>query len=103
MVGAQGYSLVQGMPGSGKSSTLAAGVRALLAAGRSVLLTSYTNSAVDNIALKLAQEGVPFLRLGRPESMHPDVRPHMLGGPRYPAPSLLALQQLLQKAPVVRP
>eukprot|EP00884_Botryococcus_braunii_P022765 jgi/Botrbrau1/9172/Bobra.0236s0004.1 len=101
MVGARDYTLVQGMPGSGKSSTVAAGVRALLARGRSVLLTSYTNSAVDNIALKLAGEGVPLLRIGRAESVHPDVRPHLLGGPRFPAPSLLALQQLVQKAPVV--
>lgn len=42
-----------GMPGSGKTSTVVSAVQALVAAGRSVLLTAYTNSAVDNIALKL--------------------------------------------------
>ena len=45
--------LVLGMPGSGKTSTVVSAVQALVAAGRSVLLTAYTNSAVDNLALKL--------------------------------------------------
>lgn len=42
-------------PGTGKTSTIAAAVRALVAGGASVLVTAYTNSAVDNILLKLAQ------------------------------------------------
>lgn len=37
------YNLVLGMPGAGKTSTVVAAVAALAAAGRSVLLTSYTN------------------------------------------------------------
>lgn len=42
-----------GMPGAGKSTTIACLVRALVAMGKSVLLTSYTHSAVDTILLKL--------------------------------------------------
>ena len=37
------YNLVLGMPGAGKTSTIVAAVAALAAAGRSVLVTSYTN------------------------------------------------------------
>jgi len=37
------YNLVLGMPGAGKTTTIVAAVTALAAAGRSVLLTSYTN------------------------------------------------------------
>ena len=50
---ASDYMLVLGMPGSGKTSTVVSAVQALMATGRSVLLTAYTNSAVDNLALKL--------------------------------------------------
>ena len=35
--------LLLGMPGTGKSSTIVQAVKALVAAGRSVLLMSYTN------------------------------------------------------------
>jgi DNA replication ATP-dependent helicase Dna2 len=52
------------MPGTGKTSTIAFTVRTLVAMGKSVLLTAYTHSAVDNILFKLQENGVPFLRLG---------------------------------------
>ena len=42
-----------GMPGTGKTTTIASLVQVLVARGCSVLLTSYTNSAVDNVLLKL--------------------------------------------------
>ncbi len=41
----------------GKTSTIVALVRILVASGLSVLLASYTHSAVDNILLKLIQVG----------------------------------------------
>lgn len=40
-------------------------VRILHACGYSVLLTSYTHSAVDNILLKLKRFRIGFLRLGQ--------------------------------------
>ncbi|CAB1312952.1 unnamed protein product, partial [Coregonus sp. 'balchen'] len=48
-------------------------VRILHACGFSVLLTSYTHSAVDNILLKLRRFKVGFLRLGRAQKVHPDI------------------------------
>ena len=40
---------------TGKTSTIVALVKALDALGQSVLLTSYTHSAVDNLLIKLKQ------------------------------------------------
>lgn len=58
-------------------------VRALVASGASVLVSSYTNSALDNILLRLAASGEEgFLRLGRPGSVHPALREHLPGGSR---------------------
>ena len=50
-------TLVVGMPGTGKSATMVAVVKGLVAAGASVLVSSHTNSAVDNVLLKLLDAG----------------------------------------------
>ena len=49
------YLVIKGYPGTGKTSTIEALVEALRKQGVSVLITSYTHSAVDNILLKLKQ------------------------------------------------
>ena len=74
VMSARDYALVLGMPGTGKTTTIAHIIRALVAQGKSVLLTSYTHTAVDNILLKLKTDRIPVLRLGAPAKVHPDVR-----------------------------
>jgi DNA replication ATP-dependent helicase Dna2 len=39
-------------------------VKAVLQEGKTILITSYTHSAVDNLLLKLVQLKIDFLRLG---------------------------------------
>nr|XP_054379340.1 DNA replication ATP-dependent helicase/nuclease DNA2 isoform X2 [Pongo abelii] len=68
------YTLIVGMPGTGKTTTICTLVRILYACGFSVLLTSYTHSAVDNILLKLAKFKIGFLRLGQTQKVHPAVQ-----------------------------
>jgi DNA replication ATP-dependent helicase Dna2 len=72
----QDFVLIKGYPGTGKTSTIIALVRIFVRLGHSVLLTSYTHSAVDNILLKLIQNKVDFLRIGRLEKIHPSVQPY---------------------------
>ncbi|CAM9634020.1 unnamed protein product [Chrysoparadoxa australica] len=74
VVTAQDYALLQGMPGTGKTSTICFVVRLLIARGASVLVSSYTHSAVDNLLLKLRAGGVPCLRVGNAASVHPGIR-----------------------------
>jgi DNA replication ATP-dependent helicase Dna2 len=64
LIVAEDYALVLGMPGTGKTTTIAHIIRALVENGKSVLLTSYTHTAVDNILLKLKNDGIKMLRLG---------------------------------------
>ena len=61
---AKDYALILGMPGTGKTTTTAEIIVALVNRGKSVLLTSYTHSAVDNILLKLKDRNLDILRLG---------------------------------------
>lgn len=74
VMSAKDYALVLGMPGTGKTTTIAHIIRALVAQGKSVLLTSYTHTAVDNILFKLRNDGVGILRLGAVAKVHPEVQ-----------------------------
>lgn len=74
VMSAKDYALVLGMPGTGKTTTIAHIIKALTSQGKSVLLTSHTHTAVDNILLKLKPEGIKTLRLGAPAKVHPDVQ-----------------------------
>ena len=74
VMSAQDYALVLGMPGTGKTTTIAHIIRALVSQGKSVLLTSFTHTAVDNILLKLKDDCIPILRLGNIAKIHPDVQ-----------------------------
>ncbi|KAJ4296546.1 DNA replication endonuclease-helicase Dna2 [Kalmusia sp. IMI 367209] len=74
VMSAKDYALVLGMPGTGKTTTIAHIIRTLVAKGKSVLLTSYTHTAVDNILLKIQSDNIGVLRLGASAKIHPDVR-----------------------------
>ena len=56
--------LVHGPPGTGKTTVIAATVKALVERGDRVLVAAGTNTAVDNVLEQLAQCEVDFLRLG---------------------------------------
>ncbi len=63
-------SLVVGPPGSGKTEVIAKAAQELANRGESVLVTSHTNIAVDNVIEKLShQERHQLVRAGRPEKM----------------------------------
>lgn len=71
------YCLINGLPGTGKTSLIVALIRLAVLIGQSVLLTSYTHSAVDNVLLKLCQfKEVEFLRIGREHRTHPSILPY---------------------------
>lgn len=64
VLSAHDYALILGMPGTGKTTVIAALIRTFVEMGKTVLLTSYTHSAVDTIVLKLKDDDYGILRLG---------------------------------------
>ncbi|TKA52359.1 hypothetical protein B0A53_04828 [Rhodotorula sp. CCFEE 5036] len=101
VLSAQDYALILGMPGTGKTTTTAEIIRALARAGKSVLLTSYTHSAVDNILLKLAEGNTPsILRLGNSDKILPSLRQFSLSPSDY-ATSLSDIEARLMKPQIV--
>lgn len=70
----QDYLLIQGMPGTGKTQTVVALIKLLVSLDKTVLITSHTHSAVDNVLVKLHEAGVDFLRLGTSKRINPKIQ-----------------------------
>ncbi len=56
--------IVHGPPGTGKTTTLIEAVLQLVRSGEKVLVSAPSNTAVDNIARGLIQQGIKLLRVG---------------------------------------
>uniref|UniRef100_A0AAG5D0B7 DNA replication ATP-dependent helicase/nuclease n=1 Tax=Anopheles atroparvus TaxID=41427 RepID=A0AAG5D0B7_ANOAO len=70
------YCLLKGLPGTGKTQTIVGLIRLLSTLGQSVLLTSNTHSAVDNVLKRLSQhDECQFIRLGSIHRIDPAIRP----------------------------
>eukprot|EP01043_Picozoa_sp_COSAG02_P044224 COSAG02_NODE_3931_length_6026_cov_24.896575_6_plen_549_part_00 len=80
VLAARDYALILGMPGTGKTTTIARLVQVLARGQKSVLLTSFTNAAVDNVLLKLKAHGQDFLRIGSAGSVHQDIVEYTVDG-----------------------
>jgi DNA replication ATP-dependent helicase Dna2 len=91
---AKDYACILGMPGTGKTTTIAEIILALVRRGKSVLLTSYTHSAVDTILTKLVNSDHKILRLGNVEKVTFD---------RYQYIRQFVLMRFFYSAPQVHP
>ena len=75
----QDYLLIHGPPGTGKTSVIAEIVKRLTQQGQRVLLSAFTNQAVDNMLKRLDQEGFhEYLRLGHERSVNATVKHRLL-------------------------
>jgi len=63
--------LIWGPPGTGKTRTLVEVVRQRVARGERVLCAAPSNTAVDNLGIRLAEAGVKAIRLGHPARVSP--------------------------------
>jgi len=99
------YALVLGMPGAGKTTAIVAMVRSLASVGKRVLLTSYTNSAVDNVLLKLAEmagneDFIPFVRVGRESRVNPKLVDFTPSGAQHKATTAGELASLVDRVKI---
>ncbi|XP_050068331.1 DNA replication ATP-dependent helicase/nuclease DNA2 [Anopheles maculipalpis] len=69
------YCLLKGLPGTGKTQTIVGLIRLLSLLGQSILLTSNTHSAVDNILKRLLPfKELSFIRIGTLDRIDPAIR-----------------------------
>ncbi|WP_159901098.1 AAA domain-containing protein [Salinirussus salinus] len=78
-VGAEDFALVHGPPGTGKTYTLARMVRAMVERGERVLLSAFTNRAVDNAVEALEEQGfTDIVRVGTESGVREDMQSYRL-------------------------
>ncbi|EMA58492.1 DNA replication factor Dna2 [Halorubrum distributum JCM 13561] len=74
-VDAEDLALIHGPPGTGKTYTIARTIRALVAEGNRVLLSAFTNRAVDNALEALRDQGFDdVLRVGTETGVRGDMQ-----------------------------
>ncbi|KAI8087005.1 DNA replication factor Dna2-domain-containing protein [Gilbertella persicaria] len=71
---AKDYTLILGMPGTGKTTTTAEIIYQLVKQNKSVLVSAYTHTALDNVLIKVREHGVDILRLGSLDKVMPAMR-----------------------------
>lgn len=69
-------TIIHGPPGTGKTTTLTEAVIQLIKKGEKILVSAPANTAVDNIAKGLLQQGVKLLRVGNTGKTDEDVFAH---------------------------
>ncbi|MFC7020619.1 MULTISPECIES: AAA domain-containing protein [Haloarcula] len=92
-VGAEDLALVHGPPGTGKTYTLARMVRALVRRGDRVLLSAFTNRAVDNAIEALEDQGfTDVVRVGTESGVREDMQKYRLETSGDPGECAASLQ-----------
>ena len=78
------FTLIKGFPGSGKSTLISLLIRILHARGNMILISSFTNSALDNILIKLKEYDIDFLRATKQkEVVNPQIHDHIFNSSKF--------------------
>ena len=107
---ARDFFLLVGPPGTGKTSMalrflveeeLVERGERNVECGKGLLLTAYTNRAVDEICDMLTTAGIDYLRLGNEASCDPRFVGHLLEQRLGDRPKLAEIERLIREMPVV--
>jgi len=95
---AQELAMIHGPPGTGKTTTLVAAIQAVLQHEKQVLVSAPSNAATDLLCEKLAESGLPVVRLGHPARMSEKILPYTLDEQLSQHPNFQVLQNLRREA-----
>ena len=90
--------IVHGPPGTGKTTTLIEGILQLIKNGEKILVSAPSNTAVDNIAKGLLQQGVKLLRVGNASKADEMLFAHTPEGRLSNSKQQKEIKQLRQRA-----
>lgn len=92
---------IQGPPGTGKTYLLSKSIEQLVKNGKKIIVSAPSNTAVDNLAFRIKQLGIPVLRVGNEEKISPDLLENTLDAwleKSSDAKVIVNLKKALQKA-----
>ncbi|MCH7659768.1 MAG: AAA family ATPase [Euryarchaeota archaeon] len=93
-IAAEDFALIHGPPGTGKTYTIARTIRELVSRGERVLLSAFTNRAVDNALEALSDQGFSdFIRVGTEHGVREDMQPYRLSGRGEPTERARTLRE----------
>jgi ATP-dependent RNA/DNA helicase IGHMBP2 len=90
--------IVHGPPGTGKTTTLIESILQLIKNGEKILVSAPSNTAVDNIAKGLIQQGVKLLRVGNASKTDEAIFSHTPEGRLANSKQQKEIKQLKQRA-----
>lgn len=96
--GNEQLTIIHGPPGTGKTTTLIEAIGQLIKAGEKVLVSAPSNTAVDNIAKGLIQQGVKLLRVGNITKVDETIFAHTPEGKLNNSKSQKEIKQLKMRA-----
>ncbi|HMK17643.1 MAG TPA: AAA domain-containing protein [Chitinophagaceae bacterium] len=91
-------TIVHGPPGTGKTTTLIEAIIQLINNGEKILVSAPSNTAVDNIAKGLLQQGVKLLRVGNASKADEAIFAHTPEGRLANSKQQKEIKQLKQRA-----
>ena len=101
IIGTDNYCLIQGPAGTGKTYVIAKSAIVLAENKEKVLLTAFTNRAVDNICNYLLQNHFHnFVRLGSTHSIQPEIREYTLSSYKEKYPDKTT-SEILGQLPII--
>ncbi len=103
ILAANELALVHGPPGTGKTTTLIQAIKALIAQdGQKVLVVAPSNTAVDLLTDKLADEGLNVLRIGNPAKVSEKLMSLTLDSKMADDPGMKEIKALKKQANVYK-
>ncbi|MBY8999831.1 MAG: AAA family ATPase [Candidatus Heimdallarchaeota archaeon] len=101
ILGTKNFSLIQGPAGTGKTYVIAKTAIILAKNGEKILLTAFTNRAVDNIcSYLLTNNFTNFIRLGQEHSTQNEIKDYTVDAYRSKYPDK-SFSQLLSEIPII--
>lgn len=99
---AEDFSVVHGPPGTGKTTTISKIIKKLSQTEKSILVCAPSNTAIDHLCLKLAEQNIHVLRIGNLSRMHNKIQEYTLESQINEHPDTKGIKKMKKEAQAIR-